>query len=464
MGKNGASNRRSGGKGAGAVRAAGGSRRKRIVVTAAVAVVVLVAAVPLIASAVSGGLSAPFASASTATVTFDTGDGGSEVDSQTVASGGHAVKPATTPTRSGYVFGGWYTSADGGSTLSTMDYDFGGAAVSGDTVLYAKWLPVQTKSAESNPYFMATSALTNDVLSKFYRGTATDEEKSANNFRSASDIAADMAVLHGEKATNNQGEDKTAVTSRWTTYMDSDPGGSSYSHTDDYAWGDDTVHLYTKWTPVDGETVSSDEDLWVELRVVEVGAHLNTAGDDSSADGSAVTFMAVHSLLTAKAMNAGNYNSGGWGQSQMRTNVMQFYVLAGFDDSFESALKWVGKETVNTDAPASGDTASITGDGVWLMSYKELTGTTQDYAGDEGEQYSWFSDKITEPTTDTNEAIEGLCYTRSASEPKGLDDTYVWLRSPRLNGSYNFLEVASDGCVGAQNADFWFGVCPALAM
>jgi uncharacterized repeat protein (TIGR02543 family) len=342
MGKSGASGERGGGKGTGAMRTAGGLRKRRVAVTAIVAAAALAIAVPLVASSVSGGLSAPFASASTATVSFDTGDGGSAVDSQTVASGGYVTKPATSPTRSGYVFAGWFESADGGATLSGMPWDFSYSPVSGDLKLYAKWLAVQAKK---EAYFMATAALTNDVLSKLYGGTATDEEKSANNFRSASDIAADMAVLHGNAATNKQGEDKAAVTSRWEGYMGSDTGGSSYSHS---GWTSSTVHLYTKWngeTVDQGHSSGSDENAWVELRVVEVGAHLNTAGDETSADGSAVTFMAVHSLPTAKAMNgtglSTSTNSGGWEKSEMRMDTMQNYVLAGLDEDFKSAIKTV---------------------------------------------------------------------------------------------------------------------------
>lgn len=51
--------------------------------------------------------------------------------------------PLPTPTQSGYVFGGWYTSADfSGSPVTSL------TAVSGDVVLYAKWTPM-SDSGES---------------------------------------------------------------------------------------------------------------------------------------------------------------------------------------------------------------------------------------------------------------------------------------------------------------------------
>ena len=66
------------------------------------------------------------------TVTFNTGEG-SAVDSQVVADGTKATKPAD-PTRDGYVFAGWYADAD-----LKSPYDFS-TSVTKDLTLYAKWV------------------------------------------------------------------------------------------------------------------------------------------------------------------------------------------------------------------------------------------------------------------------------------------------------------------------------------
>jgi|GEM_PF-4318688 len=63
--------------------------------------------------------------------------GGSDVASQTVVSGGSATKPGD-PTKSGFIFDGWYTSNDEGATLSDTAYDFT-TAVTSNLTLYAKW-------------------------------------------------------------------------------------------------------------------------------------------------------------------------------------------------------------------------------------------------------------------------------------------------------------------------------------
>ena len=78
------------------------------------------------------------------TVTFNANggtfaNGGSEVAPQVVESGQKATKP-TDPTNGDKVLAGWYTSVDGGATLTDTAYSFD-APVAGDITLYAWWLP-----------------------------------------------------------------------------------------------------------------------------------------------------------------------------------------------------------------------------------------------------------------------------------------------------------------------------------
>jgi uncharacterized repeat protein (TIGR02543 family) len=68
-------------------------------------------------------------------VSFDS-QGGSEVIPQTINSGGLATMPEA-PTRSGYIFGGWYLESD-----CTTPWDFGSNTVDSDVILYAKWATV----------------------------------------------------------------------------------------------------------------------------------------------------------------------------------------------------------------------------------------------------------------------------------------------------------------------------------
>ena len=68
-------------------------------------------------------------------VTFNA-QGGSGVNPQLVADGGHATEPAA-PTKTGYTFAGWYKDS-----ALTQAWDFGADTVTADVTLYAKWTPV----------------------------------------------------------------------------------------------------------------------------------------------------------------------------------------------------------------------------------------------------------------------------------------------------------------------------------
>ena len=75
------------------------------------------------------------------TVSFNS-NGGTEVTSQKIESGKKATKPAD-PTKQetateAFAFDNWYTSTDGGATLSDTTFDFN-TAVKADITLYAKW-------------------------------------------------------------------------------------------------------------------------------------------------------------------------------------------------------------------------------------------------------------------------------------------------------------------------------------
>ena len=74
---------------------------------------------------------AKWVAAGTFTVKFKDGD--TVLETQTVKSGGTAVKPAANPTKSGYTFKGWFTEANG----STV-FNFEGP-ITRETVVYAQW-------------------------------------------------------------------------------------------------------------------------------------------------------------------------------------------------------------------------------------------------------------------------------------------------------------------------------------
>ena len=86
------------------------------------------------------------------TVSFDSGEGSSVAS---VSTGyGQTISPLPSSTRYGYTFNGWYTSASGGTLLTTS------TAIKDDVTYYAHWSKIVPRVTFSNggPYISFTSA------------------------------------------------------------------------------------------------------------------------------------------------------------------------------------------------------------------------------------------------------------------------------------------------------------------
>lgn len=73
------------------------------------------------------------------TVTFNSLGGTDVTPNPVQVQKGQQVGQPDDPTKEGSIFGGWYTSEDGGVTLADDPYDFG-SSVTGDLTLYARWV------------------------------------------------------------------------------------------------------------------------------------------------------------------------------------------------------------------------------------------------------------------------------------------------------------------------------------
>ena len=93
------------------------------------------------------------------TVTFEV-NGGSAVAAQGVASGATAVQPAA-PTKSGYIFDGWYQDA-----TCSVPFDFD-TPITADVTIYAKWKPIVYN-------LTSVTGATNDANHVWYKQSGTD--------------------------------------------------------------------------------------------------------------------------------------------------------------------------------------------------------------------------------------------------------------------------------------------------
>ncbi len=259
--------------------------------------------------------------------------------------------------------------------------------------------------------------------------------------RNQSQIDEDIKILHGETlsggyTTNSEGKDKSALETLYNGYSSTDVN-----------------HLYTNWKGSDG----SGDNAYVEFRIIQVGPHDN--------DGSAITFMATHSLPTAKQMNSTDTNKNGWIGSQMYQQTMGSYVANNL-----SQLKPLAVEKKSTTGNSTdGWEATSSTDDFWLLSYSELTGTSQTYFNYEGSQYDWFDGKVTNPTG-ANTAIAGIDKTRSGSSPAGYIYPSWFERSPRVDATdtRTFNIVYTDSKPGNygyyREANRYYGVVPAFSL
>ncbi len=294
---------------------------------------------------------------------------------------------------------------------------------------------------------------------------AEDPRDEAGILKAQSEIDEDMKVLHGEKDKTLSGKDKTAVEEEYTYYMN----GKSADGTEDQE-----VRLYTKWNTATGESGSADitgKNSFVEFRIIKVGEH--------DGDGSAVTFMATHSLPTAQQMNSENTNAGSWADSLMRNTTMSTYVKGGLSDLC-TIDESTGAKTINkvTTSGSYGSWVenSTTADQFWLLSQTEVFGTAGNtlvptyFKSTEGTQYDWFVAKGVNAKSawdTTNTAIRNMNLTRSGSDPARSGGSgsaaRCWLRSPVMSSSENFGRVGgSYGNPTSGSADYSFSVVPAF--
>ncbi len=244
-----------------------------------------------------------------------------------------------------YVFMGWAQSKTDDAFSGKKNSDLAAANVTvwGTQTYYALW-------AKTGDYWLNIADAANPKDGMLKNQTLIDE---------------DMQVLHGTKTQTSSGKDKAAVTAEYTNYMNGKNASGTAEH---------EVRLYSKWS---GSDAGTGANRWVEFRVIQVGEH--------DGDGSAVTFIATHSLPSVKRMNNTNTSRGGWGASAMRNDTFANYVSGGLEGLASAALT-VKKTALDGD----------TNDKLWLISSTEVFGSgDNNYVAHnfpwEGNQYTWFA-------------------------------------------------------------------------
>ena len=349
-------------------------------------------------------------------VKFET-NGGGAIASQWVADGGSATRPDD-PTQSGKTFAGWYLNED----FSYADFNFREPVFEG-MKYYAKWIDNK------------------DIAGVWLQEPkAETPSSSSEDSVSSSQIKSDINVLRAGAGNASYATTK----SKWEGYMA----------------GETEKHLYTTWH---AEDAGDGANQWAEFRIMQVGAH--------DSDGSTVTFMATHSLPTAKKMNEDPESTTAWSDSDMHKtmNGDGSYVMAGLKDLVSSVTPVKKMQATYDSGTSAWSEASLTTDGdtFWLMSYSELFSETSGLIGTtfkaEGSQYAWCKTNVGNPTDPTVacEALAGIAKTRANASPTGISGTQWWERSPDVTSTNNYGNVMSAGGQGASKlSSLGFGVVP----
>jgi hypothetical protein len=215
----------------------------------------------------------------------------------------------------------------------------------------------------------------------------------------------------------------------------------------------DNYHLYVRWngSSVDSSGIEQEENKYIEFRIIEIGQH--------DGDGSGLTFQAIHSLPTAYQMNTSNTNSASWLGSDLRSSLS--YQVAGtgditnkgtiarnFDRGFLASIREVTK---STSAGEMSTSFASTSDRLWLLSYKEITGSSQNFVGDEGTQYTYYKNLGVSALSD-NQAL--YRYTRAQHMPHTTttETSSWWMRSPSLKSTTSFMSVGGASSIGGNPA------------
>ncbi len=365
-------------------------------------------------------------------INFDTqGRGNDAVASQTVKSNGLIEDPTENAgTSEGLVLEGWYTDP---KCTKASKWDFVTGKATKDMTLYANWAPATDGDAQV--FWMAPSSKITTGNTETSANIANDAYVTANVnvFKSSAEIKADIAKIKaGDAETIAEYKDLMVK---------------------------DEYHLYTAWNGSSTDaTGASDENKFVEFRIVEVGAH-----NEEVEGTSALTFMATHSLPQGFQVNS-DTTSTSWDTTQLfkDMNNSTGSIYCSFNKKFTNEIVTVTKIAGTTKSKSKTVTAV---NKLWLMSHVELSGTTDTGFVKEGTQYAFFADKNISSTS-ANYAL--VLNTRAGHAPAGATNSneFNFLRSPywRNVAGGEFSLINGAGQFSGSPITNCYGVVPAFCL
>ena len=200
--------------------------------------------------------------------------------------------------------------------------------------------------------------------------------------------------------------------------------------------GWDTIDYISKsgkaasiWSVGDKKTVNINGANY-QVQIIGFDHDTKTSGGKAG-----ITFQLVDCLNSTYQMNSSDTNSGGWTSCKMRSSTMNT-LLTSLPSELQKVIKAVNKLT-SIDRTGNLNTTS---DKLFLLSEKEICGTTAYSKDGEGSQYAYYK-----AGNSRVKKVNG-----SASD--------WWERSPNWGDSSSFCNIYLTGDLGSDNASKSCGV------
>lgn len=383
------------------------------------------------------------------TIEFDNQGHGNEIKNQYVVEGDKVTEPTKDEvgTSAGLTFEGWYTDAKC-TVANKYNFDTAVGDVANKLTLYANWVPSTEAGGDEDIYWISPAKAKTTGNTDATSGVANDNyvKEEWNVKKSSSEIQADVDVLSDTDHSKYDYTEFQRVKAEYTSFMKND----------DY-------HLFTK--------IGDGTDLndYAEFRIIQVTEH--------DSDGSALTFQATHALPDTVQMNTAATNAGGFGASNLATQMNSGSVFNLFNPRFTDDVMTVSKNYMKGEQSTETESADFK---FWIVGYSELIVANTQFddwltkysLAAEGSQYDFFANLgISGASTATNPAIATLAKDRSGTSV-GVDsgNGYSWERTPdprSAAGNLNcFLNIKTDGyCInGNILANAAKGVVPCFSL
>jgi uncharacterized repeat protein (TIGR02543 family) len=410
----------------------------------------------------------------TYTITFNS-NGGGDVSAITKEAGESITEP-TAPTKTGYIFNGWYT--DNGTFENAFEFDVMPAE---SLILYAKWIEDEPQPIEYTISFDSNSGSSVTAITKEAGESITEPTAPTKTGYTFDGWYTDNNIFIDKYIFNTMPEESFTLYAKWIWDGQNDFDTNGYYLVDNYIWFGEypqtiKANDVTITETIDGRGYYLGSDGYYYAKVTATpnssGYRFSTNATVTSgtvyyfkvepikwrileeSDGTALIL--CESIIANKRYAASSNN---YMNSEIRAWLNNEFYNTAFSDLQQQLIQVtnVDNSVYSTGYSSNPYACANTNDKIFLPSYREMVNTAYGFPN------SIYSTATRERlTSDYSRATGADMGTRSSYYGNG----YWWLRSPYYFNSYFARYINIDGNV---NYDYYvnytnYGVVPALTI